>query len=70
MPDGTSQPDPKKRRGATRKTFSLRLAPELYRDLEAWAEQEMRSVNGQIEFLLRQAIHHRKKSEKGRRSDL
>jgi len=39
-----------------RKSFLLRINPELYQELEAWAQQELRSVNGQIEFLLRQAL--------------
>jgi hypothetical protein len=39
-----------------RKSFLLRLDPALYEALERWAEQEMRSVNGQIEFLLKQAV--------------
>jgi hypothetical protein len=43
-----------------RKSFLLRLDPALYQALEEWAQQELRSVNGQIEFLLRQAvIQHR-----------
>ena len=44
-----------------RKSFLLRINPELYRELEAWAQQEMRSVNGQIEFLLKQSVQKRKK---------
>jgi len=39
-----------------RKSFLLRLDPALYEALEGWAEQELRSVNGQIEFLLKQAV--------------
>ncbi len=39
-----------------RKSFLLRLDPALYEALERWAQQELRSVNGQIEFLLKQAI--------------
>ena len=39
-----------------RKAFLLRLDPALYESLEQWAQQELRSVNGQIEFLLRQAV--------------
>jgi hypothetical protein len=39
-----------------RKPFLLRLDPALYQSLEQWAQQELRSVNGQIEFLLRQAV--------------
>lgn len=39
-----------------RKSFLLRLDPALYEALERWAAQEMRSVNGQIEFLLKQSV--------------
>ena len=39
-----------------RKSFLLRLDPALYEALERWAEQELRSVNGQIEFVLKQAV--------------
>lgn len=39
-----------------RKSFLLRVDPALYTALEGWAQQEMRSVNGQIEFLLKQAV--------------
>ena len=45
----------------SRKSFPLRINPALYTELEAWAQQELRSVNGQIEFLLRQAIAKRKR---------
>jgi hypothetical protein len=38
------------------------MDPKLWRELEAWAEAELRSVNGQIEFILRQAVGKRKKS--------
>jgi hypothetical protein len=41
---------------AERKPFLLRLDPELYRAVRLWADDELRSVNGQIEFLLREAI--------------
>ena len=40
----------------SRKTFLLRISPELYEALEAWAQQEFRSVNGQIEYVLREAV--------------
>jgi len=43
-----------------RKSFLLRLPPELLKELRAWAEQDLRSVNAQIEFLLRQAVNRRK----------
>ncbi|HET6408991.1 MAG TPA: hypothetical protein VFG14_13980 [Chthoniobacteraceae bacterium] len=44
-----------------RKPFLLRIPPELLRELEKWAGDELRSVNGQIEFLLRQAVARRKR---------
>lgn len=39
-----------------RKSFPLRLDPALYEALERWAQQDLRSVNGQIEFILKQAV--------------
>lgn len=42
-----------------RKSFLLRIDPALYAALERWAQQELRSVNGQIEFLLREAVRRR-----------
>jgi hypothetical protein len=45
-----------------RKSFALRIDPKLWNELEAWAQQEMRSVNGQIEFILREAVVRRKGS--------
>jgi hypothetical protein len=46
-----------------RKSFLLRIDPALWADLEAWAQDELRSVNGQIEYLLRQAVQKRKGSK-------
>ena len=43
-----------------RKSFLLRIDPALWDDLERWAQAELRSVNGQIEYLLRQAVNKRK----------
>ena len=45
---------------AERKSFLLRIDPGLWCELEAWAGDELRSVNGQIEFLLKQAVQRRK----------
>jgi hypothetical protein len=45
---------------AERKPFLLRISPELWADLEAWAKDELRSVNGQIEYLLKQSVQKRK----------
>ena len=41
---------------APRKGFPLRLEPAVYDALQRWADAEMRSMNAQIEFLLRQAL--------------
>jgi hypothetical protein len=41
---------------AEKKPFLLRLSPDLYDAIAVWAGEELRSVNGQIEFLLRQAL--------------
>lgn len=46
-----------------RKAFLLRVDPELWSELEAWAADELRSVTGQVEYLLRQAVQKRKKSQ-------
>lgn len=51
---------------AERKQFLLRIDPRLWAELEAWAADELRSVNGQIEYVLREAVRKRKAShEKG-----
>ena len=39
-----------------RKAFLVRLDPALHEALQRWADAELRSVNGQIEFLLRRAL--------------
>ena len=44
-----------------RKAFLLRIDPKLWAELEAMAGDELRSVNGQIEFLLRQAVQQRRR---------
>jgi hypothetical protein len=43
----------------SRKSFLLRISPSLYRELETWAQQELRSVNGQIEYILKEAVARR-----------
>jgi hypothetical protein len=44
----------------TRKAFLLRIPEDLWKDLEKWAADDLRSVNAQIEFLLRQSVNARK----------
>ncbi len=44
---------------AKRKPFLLRVPEELLEELRRWAADEMRSLNGQLEFLLRDALRRR-----------
>jgi hypothetical protein len=45
--------------GGERKAILLRLPPELLEELRGWASSELRSLNGHIEYLLRQALRKR-----------
>ena len=45
-----------------KKQVPLRLSASLYNDLAQWAEDDFRSINGQIEYLLTECVKHRKKS--------
>ncbi len=45
---------------AQRKKFLLRMSPDLWEQLNRWAAQEFRSVNGQIEFLLQRSVDDRR----------
>ncbi len=45
---------------AQRKKFLLRIPPELWEEINRWAADELRSVNGQIEFVLQQAVRKRR----------
>lgn len=47
---------------AEKKPFLLRISPELWDELQRWAADELRSVNGQIEYLLRQAVSERRRT--------
>ena len=45
-----------------RKQFLLRIDPDLWADLERWATSDLRSVNAQVEWLLREAVRRHKGS--------
>lgn len=49
----------------TKKQIPLRVSGELYTELERWASDEFRSVNGQIEYLLTECVKYRRKGKKG-----
>ncbi|MDR0248141.1 MAG: Arc family DNA binding domain-containing protein [Oscillospiraceae bacterium] len=42
-----------------KKQFPLRLSPELWAELNRWAQDDFRSVNAQIEYILREAVRGR-----------
>jgi len=45
-----------------KKQIPLRLSSKLYNEIAAWAEDDFRSVNGQIEYLLSECVRQRKKN--------
>ncbi len=45
-----------------KKSLLLRLNPEVWEEINRWAQEEFRSVNGQIEYLLHKAIIRRRRS--------
>lgn len=49
---------------AAKKQIPLRLSEKLYADIAAWAEDDFRSVNGQIEYLLSECVRQRKQDGK------
>lgn len=50
-----------KEKEKAKKQVLLRLAPSLWNELAAWAEEDFRSINGQIEYLLTEAVRSKKK---------
>lgn len=49
-----------KKSETAKKQILLRLSPSLWDDIAAWAEEDFRSINGQIEYLLTEAVRKRK----------
>ena len=49
---------------AERKPFLLRIDPAVLEALQRWADDDLRSLNGQIEYLLRKALAEAKRSPK------
>jgi hypothetical protein len=52
---------------ADKKQLPLRLSPELWAEINRWAEDEFRSVNGQIEYLLSEAVKQRRRKVKSQK---
>lgn len=52
------------KRGKEKKSVLLRLNSDMWDDIASWAEDEFRSINGQIEYLLSETIKQHKKAKK------
>jgi hypothetical protein len=52
-----------------KKAFVLRINPDTLKELERWAQDEFRSVNGQLEFILSEAVRKRKKGNRSTSGD-
>ena len=52
-----------KAKETAKKSVLLRLPPSLHNQIAAWAEEDFRSINGQIEFLLSQAVTEKYKKK-------
>lgn len=51
---------------ATRKQYPLRIDPEVWEAVERWAQDDMRSTNAQVEWILRDALRRARRSSKAR----
>lgn len=54
---------------ADKKQVPLRISQKLYNEIAAWGEDDFRSVNGQIEYLLTECVKHRKKGKSAIKND-
>jgi hypothetical protein len=51
-----------------RKSFVIRIDPEMFKELEKWADDEFRSVNGQVEWVINKALKEAKRLPKKKKS--
>ena len=63
---GSKDGPPLRRPKVEKKRVLLRIDPSLHNDLRAWAEDDFRSINAQIEFLLKQAVARHKEPKANR----
>lgn len=54
---------------AEKKSILLRLSPKMWEEISKWADDEFRSVNGQIEYLISEALRKRNKRLPGEETD-
>lgn len=59
----------KKSKEKDKKQVLLRLSPSLWNELAAWAEDDFRSINGQIEYLLTECVKKRKGIDKDKKGE-
>lgn len=52
-----------KEKEKTKKQMVLRLSPALWNEIAAWAEEDFRSINGQVEYLLSECVRMRKREK-------
>jgi len=52
-----------------KKTFVLRIDPETFKQIEKWAEDEFRSVNGQLEWMIHKCLKDAKRLKPNKKSD-
>lgn len=52
-----------------KKQLLLRLSPSLWEEVSRWAEDDFRSVNGQIEYILTEAVRSRRKKNTGKEEE-
>jgi len=52
-----------------KKTFALRIDPELFKQIEKWADDEFRSVNGQIEWMISKSLKDAKRLKTKKQND-
>lgn len=68
MGDGKrSGTGPESSSGKEKKSVLLRLSAGLWNEISSWSEEEFRSINGQIEYILTEAVRQRRKSGGGPR---
>ena len=48
---------------AQKKAIILRIDPKLWKDLNIWAKDELRSLNGQVEYILREAVRRKMRNK-------
>lgn len=53
----------------SKKQVPLRLSPSLYAELMRWAEDDFRSLNGQIEYLLSEAVKKKRGKKRGNQDE-